>query len=86
MSNAVQELYKDGKWCREEICRIRKAIGTKGVPLKAFDAAQHSLMFMRLYAPEEMLPLVDMQISETATRECYARTGMVIIPKYDEEY
>ncbi len=69
--NDIQDLFKDKDYCYQEIRSIRAQISKKDVQIKDFTAAIQSLAFMRLYCPEELLGMVDAQISEAETRERY---------------
>ena len=69
--DTIEQLYSDRDYCLKEIGNIRQSIGTTQATQKTFDAAIRSLGFMRLYAPAEIMGLVDMQIGETETRLTY---------------
>ena len=70
-SNPIEKLCKDSKYCLNEISNIRQAIGSIHATDKTFENALKSLIFMRLYAPVEILSLIDSQITETETRNTY---------------
>ncbi len=71
-SNPIELVYKDGQYCRDEICRIREAIGTIDATLKVFEAAEKSLLYMLIHCPEDMAYLVRAQINELCTRKSYS--------------
>ena len=70
MDNALQQLCKDGKYCREEMVRIREMWSSrKTFTEKNIDGARYSLVAMLLYAPEELTVSIEAMIDELAMRE-----------------
>jgi len=76
MGNSVQELFEDGSYCREEICRIREAWGIKG--FDGWDAAFSTLGFMLLYCPEDLSSTVESTLEELSTRQAYHITNKLL--------
>lgn len=79
MNNPVEELCKDINYCRGEITNIRAAISNKHASDIVFENAFKSLIFMKLYAPEEIVWLINAQIRETEIRNGYRLTGVLAV-------
>lgn len=72
MSESIEKLFADAKYCTDEIARIRESIGTLPSTQSKFEAAIKALGFMLLYCPESVRPLAEMQLAETNRRMSYA--------------
>ncbi len=72
MDNAIAELFKDEKYCRDEMCRIRDIIGKKTANENDFRAASTTLGFIYFHCPEDMKDSVYAQMLETTKREGFA--------------
>ena len=69
---SIEALFKDRRYCLDEICRIREAWGcTTTFTSRMIEAARWTLGFMLLYAPMEIQITVEATISELDRREVY---------------
>ena len=72
MRNSIQELFKDDKYCREEMIRIRKMFGFKETcNIKSMQAATKTLSFMYLYCDERLQTPVLAFMKEVGVRSAY---------------
>ena len=70
--SSIAELFKDEKYCKEEICRIRQEIGNKAANERTYQVAFDSLALMLIHCPEQIRHMVDAQLWETTMRQSYA--------------
>lgn len=75
---SIQSLFKDTKYCREEIVRIRQAIGQRTCSDNNWQAAFDALAMMLTHCPDELVDLVNGQIGEANIRYQYFLVGKVL--------
>lgn len=69
--NAISDLCKDEKYCKEEILRIREMFGNKNSTQKHFEAAEQSLILMLIHCPEHLYYAVQATIDELSRRKVH---------------
>jgi hypothetical protein len=83
VADALQKLFSDEVYCRQEIVRIREAWGdrrTFTVPM--VDAARKTLGFMQLYGSESLQTIVDATLIELSRREVLGLfAGLLAAPR-----
>lgn len=72
----IQELFSDKQYIFDELIRMREAWGYKSTfNEKTVEASLKVLGFMRLYAPEDVLGLVEASYEELFRRERFMLFG-----------
>jgi hypothetical protein len=75
MASSIQEVYKKKENCIRDIQLAREMFGKKSSTPKQFNSCTDSLGFMMLYAPEDILPMVQATLSELVMRRSYRIMG-----------
>ena len=67
---SIQEVFSDRKYVSDELVRMRSAWGYKTTFTTAvIEASTKTLGFMQLYAPEDMLGVIEASLQELMARE-----------------
>lgn len=67
---SIQELFSDRKYVSDELVRMREAWGYKTTfTMAVIEASTRTLGFMQLYAPEDMLGVIEASLEELMARE-----------------
>lgn len=73
---SIQELFEDRQYVNAEIARMREAWGSKSTfNNSVIDASRQTLAFMYLYAPIDMLGVIDASLYELNRREQFLLFG-----------
>lgn len=73
---SIQELFSDRRYVSDELVRMREVWGYKTTFTPAvIEASLKTLGFMQLYAPEDMLDVI-----EASREELMARERLILFP------